>query len=180
MKIIQPSVVVKRWPDMSTIEEAARVCYRSSSNKRLYHQLIKSGHTSVLEHSSISYLITCSRACSHQLVRHRIGCSYSQESQRYCNYENKGFEFIDYPGINEDYLESVIKEYQNAPGKAEVKRNILPNCTATRIFVTMNLRALLWFFELRCNSKAQSEIRELALDLEDQYERFLDEEVFLS
>ncbi len=175
MKIIEPSVVVTRWPDMSTIEEAVRVCYRSEGNKRLYNQLIKSGHTSVLEHASISFLVTCSRACSHQLVRHRIGCSYSQESQRYCNYENKGFEFIRYEGINEEYLEGVVWEYLSYSGKVEDKRMILPNCTATRIFVTMNIRALLWFFELRCSSKAQGEIRKLAIDLKGQYERFLDD-----
>ncbi len=175
INIIEPSIVVKRWPDMSTIEEAARVCYHSEGDKRLYYQLIKSGHTSVLEHTSISFLITCSRACSHQLVRHRIGCSYSQESQRYCNYQNKGFDFIDYEGISEEYLEGVAREYQKCVGKPEIKRMVLPNCTATRIFVTMNLRALLWFFELRCSDKAQGEIRELAIDLKNQYERWLDD-----
>ncbi len=175
INIIKSSVVVVKWPDMSIIERAARVCYRSNNSGRLYDQLIKSGHTSVLEHSSISFLVTCSRACSHQLVRHRIGCSYSQESQRYCNYENKGFDFIDYDGINEEYLESVVVEYKKNVGRAEIKRMVLPNCTATRVFVTMNIRALLWFFELRCSSKAQSEIREIANSLKTQYERYIND-----
>ena len=175
INIIKPSIVVKRWPDMSVIEEAARVCYRSEG-KDFYYKLIKMGHTSVLEHASISFMITCSRACSHQLVRHRIGCSYSQESQRYCNYENKGFDFIDYD-LGKEYLEGVVREYQKIKGPPEIKRMILPNCTATRIFVTMNLRALLWFFHLRCDPKAQSEIRELACDLKQQYERFLNDSI---
>ena len=44
--IIKPSVVVKRWPDMSTIEEAARVCYKSEGNKRLYYHIIGTGASS--------------------------------------------------------------------------------------------------------------------------------------
>ena len=51
--------------------------------------LTKAGHESVLEHASVTVRFTCSRAVSHQLIRHRIG-AYSQESQRYVDYEKKG------------------------------------------------------------------------------------------
>lgn len=45
-------------------------------------ELISRGHGSPLEHSIYIFEIVCSRACSHQLVRHRHA-SYSQLSQRY-------------------------------------------------------------------------------------------------
>ncbi len=44
--------------------------------------LVSRGHTSPLEHCSYTFEAVCSRACSHQLVRHRIA-SYTQQSMRY-------------------------------------------------------------------------------------------------
>ncbi|MFW5838111.1 MAG: FAD-dependent thymidylate synthase, partial [Desulfovibrionaceae bacterium] len=45
--------------------------------------VMESGHDSPVEHVSFSFAIAgISRACTHQLVRHRIA-SYSQQSQRY-------------------------------------------------------------------------------------------------
>lgn len=88
---------------------AAKLCYSSSDIGSLrdglteekaasFVEMIASiGHESVLEHVSFTFGIEgISRACSHQLVRHRIA-SYSQKSQRYVN-EN-GFEFITPPEI---------------------------------------------------------------------------------
>ena len=83
INLLEPSVLVKRWPDLSVIKEAALVSYRTESKKtpkEFYDMLVKNGHVSVLEHTVISFKVVCSRACSHQLVRHRIGCSYTQES----------------------------------------------------------------------------------------------------
>ncbi|ADV65430.1 FAD-dependent thymidylate synthase [Desulfurococcus mucosus] len=45
-------------------------------------ELVKRGHGSPLEHSLFVFEVVCSRACSHQLVRHRHA-SFSQLSQRY-------------------------------------------------------------------------------------------------
>ncbi len=51
-----------------------------------------SGHESVAEHAVFAFAIEgISRACSHQLVRHRMA-SYSQQSQRYVNMD--GFEYV--------------------------------------------------------------------------------------
>ena len=44
--------------------------------------------------ASLSVILRTDRAVTHQLVRHRRDVAYSQESQRYCNYENKGYELI--------------------------------------------------------------------------------------
>ena len=93
------------------IATAPKLCYSSSDIeslrdgltedkiKNFLDMLVSIGHESVLEHVSFTFGIEgISRACSHQLVRHRIA-SYSQKSQRYVN-EN-GFEFITPPSIEE-------------------------------------------------------------------------------
>jgi thymidylate synthase (FAD) len=52
---------------------------------------IEWGHESILEHACFTACFVGSRTMSHQLVRHRIGSSYTQESQRYCDYSNKKY-----------------------------------------------------------------------------------------
>ncbi|MDE5569971.1 MAG: FAD-dependent thymidylate synthase, partial [Ruminococcus sp.] len=67
--------------------------------------LVSVGHESVMEHVSFTFGIEgISRACSHQLVRHRIA-SYSQKSQRYVN-ENE-FDYITPPEIEKNYEANV-------------------------------------------------------------------------
>ena len=93
------------------VATAAKLCYSSSDVDSLMDgltdekvesfvdMLASIGHESPMEHASFTFAIEgISRACSHQLVRHRIA-SYSQKSQRYVN-EN-GFEFITPPAIEE-------------------------------------------------------------------------------
>lgn len=90
---------------------AGKLCYSSSDIgslkdgltddkiKNYVKMLVSIGHESVMEHVSFTFGIEgISRACSHQLVRHRIA-SYSQKSQRYVN--ESGFEFITPPAIHE-------------------------------------------------------------------------------
>lgn len=92
-----------------TIATAAKLCYSSSDISSLMdgltqektesfiNMLASIGHESPMEHVSFTFGIEgISRACSHQLVRHRIA-SYSQKSQRYVNED--GFEFITPPAI---------------------------------------------------------------------------------
>ncbi len=80
------------------IEKCGRTCYKSEKNitpnsaGTMVKMLVKSGHHSVLEHSSITVRFILDRAVSHEFVRHRLA-SYSQESQRYINYK-KGIQFI--------------------------------------------------------------------------------------
>lgn len=91
---------------------AAKLCYSSSDissicdnlteekTKDFIDMLVSIGHESVMEHVSFTFGIEgISRACSHQLVRHRIA-SYSQKSQRYVN-ENE-FEYITPPEIEQN------------------------------------------------------------------------------
>ncbi|OGN96963.1 MAG: thymidylate synthase, flavin-dependent [Chloroflexi bacterium RBG_13_51_36] len=95
--ILTPCQEILDMPSM--LEQAGRTCYKSEdcitdkSAEKFVRMICRRNHVSVLEHCSISVRIICSRACSHQLVRHRI-LSISMESQRYCNYGTKGFQFI--------------------------------------------------------------------------------------
>ena len=91
-----PETTVKMFPYiMEHIERCGRTCYKSEdkitedSADRFVANICRNRHESVLEHCSVTAIVVCSRACSHQLVRHRIA-AYSQESQRYCNYGKKG------------------------------------------------------------------------------------------
>lgn len=144
------------------------------TRERMIKQVMGSGHTSTLEHASFTFGIEgISRACSHQLVRHRIA-SFSQQSQRYVNETKNNFEFVVPPKIkaikkaNVEFLKTMKNlrmVYEDLIGVGvapEDARFVLPNAASTKIVVTMNARALLHFFELRCCRRAQWEIQELA------------------
>ena len=134
---------------------------------------LDSGHESVAEHAVFTFQIEgISRACSHQLVRHRLA-SYSQQSQRYAKMD--GFVFVtpdtikDNPDAYMDYWDLMqhISDFYNTLVEkhgipAEDARYILPNACCTNITVTMNARELRHFFKLRLCKRAQWEIRELA------------------
>jgi len=170
----------------STAATAAHLCYAGISisdlkkkvtpdyAKRLVKNLIDSGHLSPLEHVSFTFAIEgISRACSHQLVRHRIA-SHSQQSQRYV--KETGFNFIVPHSIKEnkqallvfnESIEQSKKAYNELlkTVPAEDARFVLPNACETRIIVTMNTRSLYNFFERRLCARAQWEIRQLAEEM---------------
>jgi len=89
--------VIAHTPDPEEIvAAAARLCYSPKGATELLEnfspdqvekfvkKLVSLGHESPMEHVSFTFAIEgISRACSHQLVRHRVGASYSQKSQRY-------------------------------------------------------------------------------------------------
>jgi thymidylate synthase (FAD) len=135
-------------------------------------EVMKLGHTSVVEHSCFSFAISdVSRSLTHQLVRHRIA-SYAQQSQRYVNLNEPNYVMPPKIAKNRQMKKAYDKTMQeiwvhyNKLLKmgipAEDARYILPNATCTNIIVTMNARSLLNFFELRCCLHAQWEIRQLA------------------
>jgi thymidylate synthase (FAD) len=153
------------------IERAGRVCYRSEmsdSPDEFIRSLIRRGHESVIEHASATFYISgISRACSHQLVRHRLA-SYSQESQRYC--EAGDWEPIIPPTV-EDLLtffeaieeaKQIYHKLRQAGIPREDARFVLPNATPTSIVVTMNFRSWRHFCRVRCDKAAQWEIRQVA------------------
>ncbi len=160
------------------LEHAGRTCYRSSARGelgRFIRARIREGHESIIEHASVTFEISgISRACSHQLVRHRIA-SYSQESQRYVDMSRP--EFVVPPSVEDnpqameawrEFVAQVGDAYQRLRKlgvRKEDARFVLPNAVATRIIVTMNFRTLRHFFSVRCDPAAQWEIRALALEM---------------
>lgn len=149
----------------------------SPFKKALDHALA-SGHESVLEHWSATFAIEgISRACSHQLVRHRI-MSASQQSQRYVRMAHSSRDPFDYvlPDSIKDNPDARELFDRHMRATAEVygrlvdcykipmedARYVLPNACTTNIVVTMNARELRHFLGLRLCSRAQWEIRELA------------------
>lgn len=166
------------------IGAAARLCYapvgaaelaeRLSDEEidRLLKLILKSGHLSVCEHASFTFAIEgISRACSHQLVRHRLA-SYSQQSQRYVKLKKPPI--ITPPAVAADpdmaakfetATEAAYKDYRDmldAGMEAEDARYLLPQAVETKIVVTMNARELQHFFTLRTCERAQWEIRAMA------------------
>lgn len=143
---------------------------------RLIRSAIKSRHTSVLEHASITFQISgVSRALTHQLVRHRIA-SYSQQSQRSVKIDISGDWYVVPYSILNNPNPEVLQRYLAAKKRTaedykfyldnnvpeEDARYDLPNATKTNIVTTMNLRELKHFFKLRTALDAQWEIRDMA------------------
>ena len=167
-----------------TVAAAIRLCYSPASidkireriddaeAARLIDKVLGLGHFSVLEHASFTFGIEgISRACSHQLVRHRLA-SYSQQSQRYVKMQD--LEFFTPPSIAKDpqaserysdlmgQLQQCYDDLLAAGFEAEDARYVLPNAACTSVMMTANARSLLNFFELRLCTRAQHEIRQLA------------------
>ena len=185
MRIVKPSAELL-WitPDAEqVIERSGRTCYKSEdaitkdSAGKFIRKIIASGHHSVIEHASASFLFICDRGVTHELVRHRL-VSYSQESTRYCNYGKNRFgneiTVIEPPGLTETqrdiwtkavlcaeerYLLLLNNLGQTCP--PQIARSVLPNCLKTEIVTTCNLREWRHIFKLRTSEAAHPQIREI-------------------
>ena len=157
---------------IETIASIASICYDSDPKNpmALVKHLYNNGHLSVFEHIYFTFKIEgISRACSHQLVRHRH-CSFTQRSQRYCSED--GFEYVT-PKTIPDWDMEVAMERSNvwynicqAEGVPnEDARYILPNACATSLYLSCNLRELIHMANERLCTRAQWEIRELVREM---------------
>jgi len=194
MNIIKPSFEIVSEiseggiKELKHIERMGRISYKSEdkitedgeSAKKFIGKLIANGHESVLEHSSLSVIFITDRAVTHELVRHRLA-SFTQESQRYCNYSKDKFNnevtFVEpwwmsdsdpidsdvaYPWITgigtaeQEYFK--LLDIGMAPQDA---RAVLPNSTKTEIGVTANYREWRHILKLRCSDAAHPDIRRL-------------------
>lgn len=156
--------------------------------------LIEVAHGACIEHANFNFAIwNISRSCSHELVRHRIA-SYSQLSQRYVDSSDVSFivppaiqelskidqktyrTWIEHceksRQLYETLTEKLSNMYKDIPSSIEKRkkarqaaRSVLPNATETKIFVTMNARAVRHLIELRANPAADVEIRKLAIKI---------------
>ena len=145
----------------------------------LIKRVIGSGHYSTIEHIQLTFAIqNVSRACTHQLVRHRH-MSFSQKSQRYVK-EKGEFDYIMPSSIEknpelakkfEEFIQNTSNLYQEfieAGILAEDARSILPNAAASSLVASLNLRELIHLSNLRLCTRAQAEIRSLVKAMVDE------------
>ncbi|MFA6007109.1 MAG: FAD-dependent thymidylate synthase [Candidatus Shapirobacteria bacterium] len=167
------------------VAAAIRQCYASvgarelkqkidkETRQRLIRQVLSSGHTSTLEHASFTFAIEgVSRVTEIHLIRHRVGASFSIQSGRYV--KRNDAKYVIPQAVKNDKeifkkYKKVLKEAQNLYTemtdkgiKAEDARYLQPQSVEVKIVVTMNARALLHFFELRCCKRAQWEVQQMA------------------
>ena len=192
----------KSWPSESEmlIEVAGRTCYESfgtginpnitkvrNDPKEYFRNILSKGDGSVLEHATVSFaLLWVSRVLTHELVRHRVGTAYSQESLRYVRVEEIRMPdwktSIDPQKMSaeiEEKMTSAVKEleskyrdiienvdwdtlsFDEKKSITSAIRRILPQGLSTVIVFTANHRTLRWLIEMRTSPGAEYEIRRI-------------------
>jgi thymidylate synthase (FAD) len=183
------------------VEFAGRACYRSwepwlnpnvtkvrTDQRKYFANILGSAHGSVLEHANWSFALRdVSRTFTHELVRHRAGSAFSQESLRYVRLTDIGFRV---PPALEPMREQVLgiveqlEELQVSAASAlgmdeegvpfHVKkevtsalRRLAPMGLSTDIVWTANARTLRHVIEMRTAEGAEEELR-LVFDLVGQ------------
>ena len=190
MKIIKPYAMMINAPSREDLykhlELCGRTCYKSEdkiteeSAEKFLRGIVKSGHTSVLEHAVISVRFVCDRGVTHEIVRHRLA-AYSQESTRYCNYSKDKFGnqltfikpiFFDVDShAYDDWIaacgrcENVYMTMLASGARPEEARSILPNSIKTELVMTADITEWRHFFKMRCSPAAHPQIREVAIPL---------------
>jgi len=175
------------------VEFGGRMCYRSwepglNPNVRrvrkdqgeYFSNLLRSLHGSVFEHANYSFAFrNVSRVFTHELVRHRAGSAFSQESLRYVRLTEIGFRV---PPALEPIRDQVLnlveqlEEFQvtaaDALGLADegvpfalkkevtsALRRLAPIGLSTDILWTANVRTLRHVIEMRTAAGAEEELR---------------------
>lgn len=189
-KLLFPDREIVQRYYVPLIYTACRTCYSEMAPEEIFRKavdgefdgakmqkliagVIESGHGSTIEHIVFTFAISgVSRTLSHQLVRHRAGVAFDQQSQRYVKFKGAatmlpGTIAEADPGVREKFegqLESSLDLYgelvkAGIPG--EDARFVFPNATRTNLVMTANLRALIHMSGLRLCTMAQWEIRRL-------------------
>ena len=174
------------------IETAGRVCYKSyepglnpnvtkirEDSADYFKNIISKGDGSVMEHSTVTFaLLNVSRVLTHEIVRHRVGTAFSQESLRYVRPKDIGL-WIPDELTSEQHLKletAVMKieamyqelektvDWEKLPFDKKKRltsafRRMLPDGMATNIIFTANHRTLRWLIEMRTDPAAEVEIR---------------------
>lgn len=135
---------------------------------------LKTGHASPLEQVWFEFAISgVSRAFSHQFVRHRVGISFEQQSQRYVTYKGGEFPHTVPKSVERADMGDAMRAHFAQGGAlyehmieagvpAEDARFVLPNATSTNFKVTVNFASLLHICDLRLCTRAQWEFRRVA------------------
>lgn len=143
---------------LETIQRFGSICWQTESKKtpeEFARMLITKKHTSQLRHATASFIWTCNRGVSHEIVRHTAGVVFSQESTRFCNY-GKGLNIESSRLLAEcegqgvlitkvkrvfDLIESVYQCLVDAGIKPQLARGILPINVKTQVGITANFEA---------------------------------------
>ena len=148
---------------------------------------LKTGHASPLEQVVFWFAIAgVSRSLSHQFVRHRIGISFEQQSQRYVKFKQEGLAYVmpeswTRANLNDEFdqhLKKTSELYQRALEAgipAEDARFILPNAAPTNFHVMVNFAEMLHICDLRLCVRAQWEIRRMVALMRAEIKRVLPE-----
>jgi thymidylate synthase (FAD) len=180
-------------PGEMLVEFAGRACYRSwepglnpnvtrirTDQRQYFANILSSAHGSVLEHANYSFALrNCSRVLTHELVRHRAGSAFSQESLRYVRLTDIGFRVPPALAPLRKRVLSIVEqleEFQREAAselrideqgvpfhiKKEVTsalRRLAPIGLSTDIIWTANVRTLRHVIEMRTAPGAEEELR---------------------
>src|SRR6187401_3740270 len=189
-KLIFPTKEIVEEFYLPIIYTACRTCYSEQvpdqiwdkavsrqvadeKQQSLVRKVMESGHGSTIEHVNFTFAISgVTRTLSHQLVRHRAGVAFDQQSQRYLNYKRPSYmvpgSLADAPDEMRDRFTAEMDESLAFYGEmleagipGEDARFVMPNATRTNLIMTANLRALIHMSGLRLCTMAQWEIRRL-------------------
>lgn len=194
--------------DLDTLSEVAgRLCYMSfvpgmnpnvktirEGNETYLGNVLSQKHGSVFEHANITFaFLNCSRVLTHELVRHRAGMGYSQQSMRYVRLTDLPMVMPDEIMVDpelagqvlsictsiEEFLQTVTDKFDLEHASFKVKKQItsamrrmVPHGVGTHIIWTANMRALRHLLEARTNVGAEEEIR-YAFNIVGQYAKTL-------
>jgi thymidylate synthase (FAD) len=183
---------------------AFRTCYSSDTPVEIWQKIeaekisrdkirafigerLKTGHASPLEQVVFWFAIAnVSRSLSHQFVRHRIGISFEQQSQRYVRFKRDKLAFVmpdswERAGLKEEFeglLDKTSELYARALKSgipAEDARFIMPNAAPTNFHVMVNFAEMLHICDLRLCVRAQWEIRRMIAMMRAEIKRVLPE-----
>jgi thymidylate synthase (FAD) len=175
------------------VEFGGRACYRSwepglnpnvtrvrTDQREYFANILRSAHGSVLEHANYSFAIrNCSRVFTHELVRHRAGSAFSQESLRYVRLTDIGFRVPPALEPVREQVLSIVEQLEEFQVQAAEKlgideegvpfhvkkevtsalRRLAPIGLSTDILWTANARTLRHVIEMRTSDGAEEELR---------------------
>lgn len=186
------------WPNglsdaENLVEVEGRMCYRSyevglnpnvtrvrQDHDEYVENILRSGHGSVTEHGVVSFIFQCSRIATHELVRHRAGAAYSQESMRFVRLDDIPMWFpscFDQDDIDEAQkiveaaerfvasrsakykLDDPATDFHRKKEVTSAMRRVAPSGHMTVIGFTANFRTLRHVIEMRTSFGAEEEIR---------------------
>jgi thymidylate synthase (FAD) len=183
---------------------AFRTCYSSDTPIEIWEKIetkkigrekirefigerLKTGHASPLEQVVFWFAIAgVSRSLSHQFVRHRIGISFEQQSQRYVKFKQDKLAFVlpeswKSAQLDDEFAELLAKTSElyaralKAGIPAEDARFVLPNAAPTNFHVMVNFAEMLHICDLRLCVRAQWEIRRMVALMRAEIKRVLPE-----